>query len=59
MNKCTNCIHYMELQYKNGKGGKKTYCLKLRDDISANIIITNCNQFESKINLTNNKSLKT
>jgi len=43
----------MEITYKNGKGGKKTHCLKLEDVLSANVIILDCNQFESKISLTN------
>jgi len=56
--KCSNCKHYMEIIYTNGKGGKKTHCLKLEDVLSANIIVLNCNQFESKIDLTNTNPVK-
>ena len=47
-NKCLNCKHYMKVTYKNGKGGNKTFCLKLDDILSANIVVTECNQFEPK-----------
>ena len=46
--KCVNCKYYMKVMYKNGKGGKKTFCLKLDDILSANIVVTECNQFEPK-----------
>lgn len=48
INKCLNCKYYMEITYKNGKGGKKTHCLKLDDTLSANVTVVECNQFKPK-----------
>ena len=57
--KCTNCKYYMKMTYTNGKGGVKTFCLKLNDILSASVVITDCNQFESNIDINTKHKVKT